>query len=246
MQKFCALIALFALAMPGRASAGDTFSYDQLNLGIGIDAYTVGQGRNDKSYLGWGARLEGSREIAPHFFGFGAVQGDYYLRVHGSSNEEGFAYDSNNIVKTGSRLGLATNWPLGARLDVIAGVSVDYLYRKLDHPDYADSIQRIRGGGPGLRLGLRGLAGDLYEWHLAANRSRVKADIDMAYGDSGAAMGRRKLTLLDIGGGFRFNANDRFAVGVDLSRTHFASETEYRVQVGLRFQWEDRDGPPSR
>jgi hypothetical protein len=29
MQRFCALLAL---AMPGRASAGDTFSYDQLNL----------------------------------------------------------------------------------------------------------------------------------------------------------------------------------------------------------------------
>lgn len=248
MRKFCALIGLLALAMPGRASAGDTFSYNQLNLALGIDVYTVGHGRNDKSYLGWGVRLDGSREIAPHFFGFGAVQGDYYFRVHGSSNEEGFEYDSNNIVRTGSRLGLATNWALGPRLDVIAGVSVDYLYRKLDHPDYADSTLRIRGGGPGLRLGLRGLAGDLFEWHLAANRSRVDADIDIAYGadDSGVSIGHRKLTLMDIGGGFRFQASDRFAVGVDLSRTHFAGDTEYRVQVGLRFQWEDRDGPPSR
>lgn len=248
MQSFCASIALLALAFAGRASAGDTFSYNQLELGLGLDVNTVGHGRSDKSYLGLGARLEGSREIAPHFFGFGSVQGDYYLRVHGDSNEEGFAYDSNDMARTGSRLGLATNWPLGPGLDLISGVSVDYLHRKLDHPDYADSILRIRGGGLGLRLGLRGLAGELFEWHLAANRSRLNADVDVAYGagDPGVPIGRRKLTFMDIGGGFRFQASARFAVGADVSRTHVASDTEYRVQVGLRFQWEDRDGPPSR
>jgi hypothetical protein len=256
MRVFPLSMALLALAMPGGAArAGDQFSYNQLDVSGGF-GLLIG----DDIYAGLGWRLAGSVEITPHLFAFGNLHKARYYEQHvddtfgeiswNLSEDDDVEYrddDSEHIDKRGHEYGLGLNLPLVHKLDLVAGVSRMYQHLERDgDDDYPLRIrnERIRGHGPSLQVGVRGLVGEALAYRVALNVAVLHTDFDRfgPYGDPES--GRKYRGLEGLTWSIRLQPLKRLAFGFDIAAVQFARDTDLRIQLGVRMQFDDWDGPP--
>lgn len=211
-----------ALFEPARARAGASggetstggFSYSHIGFGAG-----PARGRSaGESLSGVGIRLDGALEIASHVFGFVDLSGDLY-EVHDTALDEDV-----ELGFTLAAIGFGFNWPLGAALDVVGGVSLENLSLDAEVDNVTTTVDH---DGWGLNLGLRGRFGARWQWQTALRYSDMK--------DVGST------TSLTFGGRYYFSP--RLAAGFEIATRRYGADTpdlkELSGLANIRYEFAD-------
>jgi hypothetical protein len=203
MRKTLVLPALAALALSGPAMA-DNLSYTYLEGGLFGD--NIDDPDNNLNDLrGSGLDLKASWAINRALFGFGNLSGtEYEYR-----NEPTDDYDFS-AGKLG--LGLGVHFPIGRRVDVVTGFSLQRL--RLEN-DTANTT--LNEDGWGMDLGLRGMIGERLQWTVSWHNVDYGRDNE----DSSWSTG------------FRYYFTRTFAMGLDL-----ASTDENQASGLIAFRWD--------
>lgn len=204
MRKSLAIPAIAALALCGPAMSAN-LSYNMLELGILDDSIDDPDGGNS-GLDGSGMSIGGSWAISRSVFGFANLSGmDYEYRDT----------DDSDFTAGRFQLGIGFNVPLSRNIDLVSGLSLERL-RLEDDANYT-----LNDDGYGLKVGLRGLAGDRFEWTAGLNY------VDMGHGNDDTSWTA----------GFRYYFTRRFAAGVDVGST---DKNQRNWLVGFRWDFGDR------
>lgn len=201
MRKSLALSAIAAMALAGPALAADKFSYTYIEGSLSGEA--IDDPNGNEEIEGSGVGLTGSVALNKHVFGFMNLSGTDYQYKN---------YDDSDFSIGRFGLGVGLNVPLGSRVDLVSGVSLQRLRAKLEDFDDATNEQ-----GYGLNVGLRGLIGERLQWTVGLN-----------YVDFGDNFDDTSWTT-----GFRYYFTRTFAMGLDVGSTD-----KNQGQGLIAFRWD--------
>ena len=206
MRKTLVLPALAALALAGPAMAG-TFSYSYLEGGLSGEGADDPNGDIGGNYdrKGSGLTLHGNWAIGHVMYGFADLNGTNYEYHHLGTDEEDFS-----AAKLG--LGLGFHIPLGRKLDLVTGLSLQRLRLENDFDNTSFNEQ-----GYGFDAGLRGLIGERLQW-----------TVGMQYVDYGDDFDDTSWST-----GFRYYFTRQFAMGVDVGSTD-----KDQGNILIAFRWD--------
>jgi hypothetical protein len=203
MRKTLVLSALASLALAGPAMA-DTFSYSYLEGGLFGDSIDDPDG-NANDLKGGGLGLNASWAINRALFGFANLNGTEYEYRRAPTDEDDFS-----AGRLG--LGLGVHFPIGRRVDVVTGFSLQRL--RLENDFYDTTLNE---DGWGMDIGLRGMIGERLQWTVAWHNVDYGRDNE----DSSWSTG------------FRYYFTRTFAMGID-----FASTDENQASGLIAFRWD--------
>jgi hypothetical protein len=264
MRGVSLCIALAALVMHQPATAGDRLSYNQFDVGLGLGLLNSGD-----TYGGIGLNVAASMELTSFLYAFGSFNTMRFSEWHMDDDDfgEGLAGflcpescesddhapedDSRHVYKRASEFGLGLNFPLNPQHDVLLGVSrMDQRVERDGH--LGDDSPRgprevFRGKGPNLRLGLRAAYfNQRVNASVAANYGWLDTDITRTgpFGNSIPSYRNKTLGVFGVTAGLNVKGSGALSFDYKLSAVRFAGDTEMRVQLGVRLQFQDWDGPP--
>lgn len=203
MRRFMAIPAIAALALAGPVVAAD-FSYNTLELGL--YGQSIDDPNGDEGLDGSGLTISGSWAFSPGVFGFASLAGTEY---------EYRNYSDSDFTTGQLQLGLGFHVPLSSRVDLVSGVSLQRL--RLED-DYNFTLNET---GYGLNVGLRGMAGNRFEWTAG-----------LKYVDLGDGFDDTSWTA-----GFRYHFTRLFALGLDIGST---DKNEANALIGFRWDFGNR------
>jgi hypothetical protein len=203
MGKSLALCAISALALASPVMAGD-FSYNTLELGLYGES--IDDPNGDEGIDGSGMIVSGSWAFSPGIFGFASLSGiDYEYRN----------YDDRDFTLGQLQFGVGFHVPLSSQVDLVSGVSLQRL-RLEDDYNYT-----LNENGYGLNVGLRGLAGNRFEWTAG-----------LKYVDLGEGQDDTSWTA-----GFRYHFTRLFSMGLDIGST---DRDQGSALIGFRWDFGNR------
>lgn len=203
MRKILAIPAIAALALAGPVMAAD-FSYNTLELGL--YGQWIDDPNGDDDLDGSGMVLNGSWAFSPGMFGFASLAGTEYEYRH---------FEDQDFTLGQLQLGVGFNVPLSSRVDLVSGVSLQRL--RLED----DFNNALNEDGYGLNVGLRGMAGNRFEWTAG-----------LKYVDLGKHQDDTSWTA-----GFRYHFTRLFSMGLDIGST---DKDEGNALIGFRWDFGDR------
>jgi hypothetical protein len=198
-----ALASLASLALAGPAMAG-SLSYSYLEGGLFGDSIDDPDGNAD-DLKGGGLGLNASWTINRALYGFVNLNGADYEYRNAPSDVDDFS-----AGRLG--LGLGIHVPLGGKVDLFAGLSLQRL--RLEN-DYYDTT--LNEQGHGFDLGLRGLIGERLQWTVAMHHVDFGRDNEDKSWSTG----------------FRYYFTRTFAMGLDV-----ASTDENQGSALIAFRWD--------
>jgi len=200
MRKSLAISSVAALLLAGPAMAAD-FSYNTLELGL--TGESIDDPGGDEGLDGSGLSVSGSWALNPGVFGFASLSGTDYEYRH---------LVGEDFTAGRFELGLGFNIPLSSQLDLVSGVSVQRL--RLEDQDQ----NALNEDGYGLKVGLRGMASDRFEWTAGLN-----------YVDFGHGLDDTSWTA-----GFRYHFTRRFSMGLDIGSS---DKDQGNGMIGFRWDF---------
>ena len=203
MRKVLAIAAVAALAAAGPVMAAD-FSYNTLELGL--YGQSIDDPNGDEGLDGSGLVMNGSWEFSPGVFGFASLGGTEY---------EYRNYDDSDFTLGELQLGVGFHVPLSSQVDLVSGVS---LQRLRFEDDFNNTLNE---NGYGLNVGLRGMAGNRFEWTAG-----------IKYVDLGEGQDDASWTA-----GFRYHFTRLFSMGLDIGST---DSNEGNALIGFRWDFGNR------
>jgi hypothetical protein len=200
MRKILAIPVIATLALAGPVMAAD-FSYNTLELGLYGES--IDDPNGDEGIDGSGMTISGSWAFTPGVFGFASLGGtDYEYRN----------YDDRDFSLGKLEVGVGFNVPLSSQVDLVSGVSLQRL-RLEDDFNYT-----LNESGYGLNVGLRGLAGNRFEWTAG-----------LKYVDLGEGQDDTSWTA-----GFRYHFTRLFSLGLDIGST---DKDQGNALIGFRWDF---------
>lgn len=185
MRRFLAVSAIAAMGMAAPVMASD-MSYNILELGLYGES--IDDPNGDEGIDGSGITLNGSWAFTDGMFGFVGLSGTEY---------EYRNYDDSDFTLGRMQLGIGFNMPLSDRLDLVSGIS---LQRVRLGDDFNNTLNER---GYGLKAGLRGKAGERFEWTAGLDY------VDLGEGQHDTSWSA----------GFRYYFTRLFAMGLDIGST---------------------------
>ena len=203
MRKTLVLPALAALALAGPAVA-DNLSYTYLEGGLFGDSIDDPDG-NQFDLRGSGLDLKASWAINRALFGFANLSGTEYEYRNEPTDDYDFSAGKLGV-------GLGVHFPIGRRVDVVTGFSLQRLRLENDSDNTT-----LNEDGWGLDLGLRGMIGERLQWTVSWHNVDYGRDNE----DSSWSTG------------FRYYFTRTFAMGLD-----FATTDENQASGLIAFRWD--------
>ena len=205
MRKHLFLSAAAALVVGGSAMAAEGPSY---NFGQGGLLVSSSKFFGD-SETGVGIGLGGEAEIWEFLYGFvniGTVK---------------YSLDGGDITTTPASLGVGAHTSLGA-VDLFGGLSLERLKLKVN-PDGPGGSTSFSDSGPGLTVGVRGVAMDKIQWSGSLKYADL-GDFD---------------DVITIGVSGHYYFNDNMAVGINLARAEYdGSGADGETSVLFNFRYD--------
>lgn len=200
MRRFLAISAIAAMGVVAAPVVAGDLSYNTLELGLYAESIDDPDG--DEGLDGSGISFNGTWAFSEGVFGFVGLSGTEY---------EYRNYDDSDFSLGRLQLGIGFNMPVSSRIDLVSGIS---LQRVRLEDDFNNTLNER---GYGLKAGLRGLAGDRFEWTAGLEY------VNLGEGQDDTSWSA----------GIRYYFTPLFAMGLDIGSTD-----KEQANMVLAFRWD--------